>query len=893
MTRIGEIRPILKIKGKKPLSRTDFIRSVRKRLMRSSRPSLGIRAKLIWLFVLIKVVPLVLLALLAWHGLSSLGEKVYERNALMSASVRDTVSELTGVMTKESTRSLDLKSREAIERLTTDTAKSVAHFLYERDEDILLAATLEPSEAAYGQFLRHRTRTVIAPGKWKLNKEGTGWIPAGRDRAAAGNIVPDNAENKQDFNYRPPERLGNPVKRPLYHEITFVGLDGQEKVKLSSSTLLAGGLRNVARKENTYARAETYFTELKKLKPGDLYVSDVIGPYVRSRYYGPVTPEAAKKANVPFEPAQEAYSGKENPVGKHFQGIIRWATPVASDGKIIGYVTLALDHDHVMSFTDNLMPTDARYTPIADATNGNYAFMWDYRDRSIAHPRHQSIIGFNPQTGEYEVPWLEESLYQGWKQSGKPLQAYLAGIPVFDGQSRDKKPSKELIQAGIRGLDCHYLNFAPQCHGWYDLTKQGGSGSFVILWSGVWKLTTAATIPYFSGKYGKTPRGFGYVTIGANTEEFHKAATETKELLDERVKRYSEQLRKTTDETQAMILGRMRATAANLTLSTALMAILVVFVAIWLASMLTRRVTQLSDGLRRIEKGDLAYRMGTKSRDEMGQLTESINRMADSVQQSFQRLDEAKTRAEEANQMKSAFLASMSHELRTPLNGILGFAELLKLELENPEHRAFAESIHGSGEHLLQVVNDVLDLAKAEAGRMELKMVDAPLRPLLEEVATIHRIHAENKGLTLNREFAGDLPASLHCDPTRLRQILNNLLNNAVKFTLEGVITLRVERVESILRFSVSDSGIGISPDQQARIFEKFFQSEHFITREHGGTGLGLSLARELTHLMDGEIGFVSVPGKGSTFHFTLPLTSRSPGRPNNDLAPTRPEPGA
>lgn len=839
--------------------------------MRFPISSLGIRAKLIWLFVLIKVVPLVLLAMLAWRGVASLGDRVSERNAEMTVSVRDTVSQLTEVMTKESSRSLDLKSREAIERLTTDTAKSVAHFLYERDDDILLAATLEPSTTAYDGFLRHRARGIIDPGKWVLNKAGTAWIPAVQATATPG-ITPDNPENQQDFNYRPPDRIGTTIKRPLYHEMTFVGLDGQEKIKVSATNLLPREPRNVARRENTYARAETYFAELKKLKPGELYVSDVIGPYVHSRYYGAVTPEAAKQAGIPFEPTKEAYSGAENPVGKRFRGIIRWATPVVREGRIVGYVTLALDHDHVMAFTDNLMPTEARYTPISDATNGNYAFMWDYMDRSIAHPRHQSIIGFNPRTGDYETPWLEDSLYQGWKQSGKPLEAYLAGIPVFDRQSRNKKPSKELIRAGIRGLDCRYLNFAPQCHGWYDLTKQGGSGSFVILWSGVWKLTTAATIPYYSGHYGRTPRGFGFVTIGANTDEFHKAATETKVLLDERVKRYNEQMRKTTDETQAMIVERMRATAANLSLSTALMALLVIFVAIWLAGMLTRRVTQLRDGLRRIEEGDLGHRLEVNTHDEMGQLTESINHMADSVRQSFQRLDEARSRAEEANRMKSSFLASMSHELRTPLNGILGFSELLKLELENPDHRAFAESIHGSGVHLLEVVNDLLDLAKAEAGRMELKPVDVEPLTLLAEVAAIHRIHAQNKGLRLTESYAADLPETLRCDPTRLRQILNNLLNNAVKFTRQGEVELRVERQTNALRFSVRDTGCGIPMENQPRIFEKFFQSEQFATREHGGTGLGLALAKELVQLMNGVIGFDSVPGEGTTFHFTLPL---------------------
>jgi signal transduction histidine kinase len=790
----------------------------------------------------------------------------------MGESVRSTVGDLNEVMAKESVRALDEKSRESIERLTTDTALAVAEFLKGRDSDILLAASLEPSETSYRQFVRNRTRGLIDSGKWVLADDGKTWTPAETPPAAPVAITPDNPENQQNFNYRPPERFGQRVERPLYHEMTFVGLDGQERFKVSSSGLLPAGLRNVSRKDNTYARAETYFAELKRLKPGEIYVSDVIGPYVRSSFYGPVIPAAAEKLGKPFEPEKEAYSGTENPVGQRFKGIVRWATPVMKSGTIVGYVTLALDHDHVMSFTDNLMPTAARYTPISDATNGNYAFMWDYLDRSIAHPRHQSIVGFDPATGEYETPWLEASIYKGWQDSGKPLREYLTDVPIFDGQSRDKKPSVELIKAGIRGLDCRYLNFAPQCHGWYDLTKQGGSGSFVILWSGVWKLTTAATIPYYTGQYGKTPRGFGYVTIGANVDEFHKAATDTKAQLDQRVQAYGEQIKQEGEETRQMIGASMKTTAVSLTLSTGVMVVVVILIAIWLASLLTRRVTHLTQGLAKIEQGELAYRLPNAGDDEMGQLTNSINRMADSVQASFQRLDEARERAEEANRMKSSVLATMSHELRTPLNGILGFAELLKLELQEEEPRSYAENIHSSGQHLLDLVNDVLDLAKIEAGRMELQHNPLDLRDLLSETASVHRVSANSKGLSFSEQLADDLPASLNGDGKRIRQVLNNLLNNAVKFTPSGSVEFQAERVNNFVKISVHDTGVGIPPEMQEKVFEKFTQADHFATREQGGSGLGLALARELVCLMGGELGLESAPGKGSTFHFTLPI---------------------
>ncbi|MBK9955546.1 MAG: HAMP domain-containing protein [Rhodocyclaceae bacterium] len=835
----------------------------------------GIRAKLILLFVLIKVIPLLLLALLAWQGFSRLGGALTERTEQMADGVRATVGDLAKVMVDESVKALDRQSRDSLERLTTDTALAVADFLHDRDRDILLAASIEPSAENYRKLIANRTGKLIDPGEWILADDGKRWTPKRPPAAAAIRQTPSNPENKQDFHHRPPEYFGARVDAPLYHEITFVGVDGQEKIKVSATDLLPRDLRNVARRENTYARAERYFAELGRLKPGEIHVSDVIGPYVRSRYYGPVvTPEAAAKAGIPFEPEQEAYAGAENPNGRKFRGIVRWATPVARSGKVIGYVTLALDHAHIMRFTDNLMPTEARYTQIPDASNGNYAFMWDYQDRSIAHPRHQSIIGVDPATGEYEQPWLDTETHEAWKKSGKPLNVFLATAPIFDRQSRDKKPSAEQGKAGIRGLDCRYLGFAPQCHGWNDLTQDGGSGSFVILWSGVWKLTTAATIPYYTGPYGKSRRGFGYVTIGANVDEFHKAATDTRALLDQRVAAHGERMIQAKDDTLALVAERMRNSAWMLTISTASMIAVVIAIAIWLANALTRRVTQLGEGLGRIEAGDLAYRLRKTSDDEMGTLAISINRMADSVQESFKRLEQAKHDAEEANRLKSTFLASMSHELRTPLNGILGFAELLKLDAASEEQRTWAATIHASGKHLLELVNEILDLAKIEAGRMELKPTPTKLAALIEEVADLHRVHAEGKGLRFAHSIDAALPDLIVCDPTRLRQMLNNLVNNAVKFTDSGSITLSATRDHDDLLLAVADTGRGIPREQQETVFEEFRQAENFLTREHGGTGLGLALVKKFVGLMGGQVTVESAPGQGSTFRIRLPLAA-------------------
>lgn len=840
---------------------------------------LGIRAKLIALFVVIKVVPLVLLALLAWAGVALLGSSLAQRTDGLTTDVRTTVAEMGAGFSKEAVRALDDRAREELERLTTDTARAVADFLHDRDRDMLLAAQLTPSEPLYRTFIESRQRSLIDIGQWALAADGKSWQPLGKPGEASRTATPTNEENRQDFHSRPREAALRNRPRPLYHEITYLDATGRERLKVSATSLLPRELRDVSRQGNTWCKAETYFAELKKLKPGEIYVSEVVGPYVGSRIIGPVTPDKAKRLDIGFEPEIEAYAGRENPLGRRFEGIIRWATPVARSGKVVGYVTLALDHTHVMSFTDNLMPTPARYTAISDATNGNYAFMWDHQDRSIAHPRHHSIVGFDPATGKRATPWLEAGIYEGWRASGKDLETYLRNVPIFDRQSRNKKPAQALTQAGLVGLDCRYLNFAPQCHGWHDLTQFGGSGSFLILWTGVWKLTTAAAIPYYTGQYGATPRGFGYVTIGANVDDFHQPALATARLMDAKVADFGERMKAAQRSLHTMIAESMRQTAAGLTLSTAIMIAIVVAVAIWLASLLTRRITNIADGLARIEGGDLSFRFQPAGADELGRLNESLNKMAGSVEDSFKRLEEARHQAEENSRLKSDFVASMSHELRTPLNGILGFSEIIREESTDEMIREASDTIHQSGQHLLYLVNDLLDIAKIESGHMSLDTVKLDLPAMLSELANLHAAAARQKGLQLNRAFGQNLPRSLAGDPTRLRQIINNLLSNAVKFTRDGEVCFTAEVAGTDLLIGVRDTGPGIAQSLHEAIFERFRQTSAFLTREHGGTGLGLALARELAKLMGGSIRVESSPGEGAYFEFRMPLVR--PATPN------------
>ena len=198
---------------------------------------------------------------------------------------------------------------------------------------------------------------------------------------------------------------------------------------------------------------------------------------------------------------------------------------------------------------------------------------------------------------------------------------------------------------------------------------------------------------------------------------------------------------------------------------------------------------------------------------------------------------------------------------------------MLESDLEDPAQREYAQTIRSSGEHLLALVTDVLDLAKIEAGRMEFNFIPIKLPDLLQSVVAVQRGHALQKGLALDL-VEDDIPPVVYSDEVRLRQVLLNITNNAVKFTDQGRVALHARAEGNRVRIEVKDSGIGIKPEDLAVIFEKFRQSENFLTRNHQGTGLGLALAKNLVEHMGGEIGVTSNPGEGSTFYLLLPVAA-------------------
>jgi len=825
----------------------------------------GILGKLLISFLFLAIIPLLVLGYIAQKNLIRMGSAAMHRAEKMGLQNLRSAEQIGKEAIEDSVAELDRKSTEAIELRTYELAQRVADFLYARDKDTLVLTALEPDPQKYLQVYQSWQRDVITPGTRPLQPEARTSPP----------VVSENPENRQSWRHLSPYNFPR-ATIPLYKEISFVDLNGREKIKIAAGRI-SSQLTDISQSENTFCKAENYFIHLKNLKKGEIYVSRVIGAYVKGWLE-----QTADGLRVN---PKSAYAGKENPAGRRFDGIIRWAAPVfEQSGRKIGYVTLALDHIHLMEFTDHVVPTEQRFTDLSDGASGNYAFMWDDQGKCISHARDFFICGYDPETGR-EVPgWLSEKTYNEYQQSGLSLEEFVKQLPPFRAFSLQKKGSPEQMQAGTIGLDGRILDTAPQCQGWHNGTEDGGSGSFLIYWSGLWKLTTYAAIPYYTGIYGKSKRGFGYVTIGANVDDFHKAAIATKQTIEAHIQEQGENIRAETNQTQRIINDSSRHTQWAIIIVVTLAALVVSGAAIYISLQITRPLKKLTAGALAMSQGMLDQTIDIESQDEVGQLAQSFNTMAAAISK--------------VDHMKSEFVTIASHELRTPIQAMLlsisGLLEGYSGQIDT-EAREDLELAREGIDRLMRLVNDLLDLSRIEAHKIELHRTLTSGREIADQALDEMKSLAAAHHHRLISRVSPDLP-EVEVDRDRLVQVMINLVSNAIKYTPKGGdIIVTAEPQGDAVVFSVADNGYGIPAWAQEEIFKKFFQADSITSQKVGGTGLGLTISKGIVAEHGGTIHclsplppdqFPDLPlggeRQGTLFAVYLPLQSAPGSNPNS-----------
>lgn len=316
----------------------------------------------------------------------------------------------------------------------------------------------------------------------------------------------------------------------------------------------------------------------------------------------------------------------------------------------------------------------------------------------------------------------------------------------------------------------------------------------------------------------------------------------------------------------------------NLALLVATLTVLSVYIlSVLVARRISSPIEKLTQQAKRLASGDFSGHVPASGDDEIGKLSESFQSMTDSLRQAMEDINEKNRELAQGNALKSEFLANMSHEIRTPMNAIMGMAEFLQASKLDSEQKELVDVIEHSGRSLLVLINDILDLSKAEAGKLQIDLQPFDFTQWINQIADATRVNAKHKGLHFSLIVDEQLPRYLVADPVRLGQCVSNLVSNSLKFTQQGSITIHASKVinnkgKTLLEVCVKDTGIGIAAEQQEKIFQKFYQADGSTTRIYGGTGLGTTITKRLIELMEGEVGLESSAGQGSLFWVSIPL---------------------
>ncbi|MFW3440172.1 ATP-binding protein [Aliarcobacter butzleri] len=836
--------------------------------------NLSIKIKLIIIFILIKIIPLLFVSYIAYEGILKLEQYLNKSTNFLYNQSKEVISNTANASIEDSIKILDKKSQESLERLSNEIALNIANFLYERDRDLILLSKLELNQKVLDSFFEAKTKEITIHDEYYYDNETNSYKTKEEIKKVERDKKTANLkDNEKEFNYIDP--IDFKTKNiPIYKEISFFDLQGNEKYKVST---INNQKINVSDSKNTFIKAEKYFDEIQKLNKNEIYVSDVIGEYIGTKVIGLFTKEKAQKSGIEFEPEKYGYAGIENPLGKRFEGIIRFITPVYKNDEKIGYISLALDHRHLQEFTDTVNPTNSNLKQnITDASLGNYAFIWDYEGKSIVHPRHYSIFGYDKNTGEKVMPWLSLDVAEKFYSSNQNINDFLKNYPKFEEQSLQKKPNlKQLKEDGNVGLDCRYLNFAPQCEGWMQLTQNGGYGSFIINWSNVWKLTTAATIPYYTGKYGNSKRGFGFVSIGASVDDFHAAANETKEEVTKILDSQTQIISKIMDENKFEIKDSIRALINELSTVTFAMIVLVIIIALFMSSYLSKKIDDILIGTKKFANNELDYRIKVTSTDEIGQLENSFNEMAGKIEKLISQEKKLNTELEEKvivetskqkeqeqlliQQTRLAAMGEMigniAHQWRQPLNALGLILQNLKFSYEIGEldEKMIDKSVKKATlltENMSKTIDDFRNFFRPNKAKENFKINEGITKAveLIESTFEHNNIKLEKDFVSSEIEFFGFA--------NEFSQVILNLLTNAKDAVLENkienpLIIIQTKIDDEYIYISIKDNGLGIKDEIINKIFEPYF-----TTKDEGkGTGIGLYMSKIIIeNNMNGKI---------------------------------------